>query len=89
MAKALPKSIKDLTIWKNNVWVVKEMEKHANPRKWRKIHEGWVGNKITQFPSLTRFTLSTEKHEKQNNAEFVVKCCILILDGQKVVKNNL
>ena len=28
-----------------------EMEKHANPRKWREIHEGWVGNKGTQFPS--------------------------------------
>ena len=42
------------TIWK----------KHANPRKWIKIHEGWVGNKRTQFPSLTSFTLSTEKEDK-------------------------
>ena len=25
----------------------REMEKHANPRKWREIHEGWVGNKRT------------------------------------------
>ena len=38
-----------------------------------KIHEGWVGNKRTQFPSLTRFTLSTEKMEKLNIAESVVK----------------
>ena len=28
-----------------------EMEKHANPRKWRESHDGWVGNKGTQFPS--------------------------------------
>ena len=42
----------------------REMEKHANPRKWRESHEGWVGNKRTQFPSLTSFTLSTEKQDK-------------------------
>ena len=36
-------------------------KKHANPRKWSKSHEVWVGNKSTQFPSLTSFTLSTEK----------------------------
>ena len=64
------------------------MEKHANPRKWRKIHEGWVSNKSTHFPSLTRFTLSIEKQEKKNKAESVVKCCILILDGQKVININ-
>ena len=29
----------------------REMEKHANPGKWRESHEGWVGNKGTQFPS--------------------------------------
>ena len=63
-------------------------KKHANPRKWSKIHEGWVGNKSTQFSSLTSFTLSKEKQKKQNKIEFVVKCCILILDGQKVVKIN-
>ena len=63
-------------------------KKHANPRKWRKSHEGWVGNKRTQFPSLTSFTLSPEKQEKHNKVEYVVKCCILILDGQKVVKIN-
>ena len=63
-------------------------KKHANPRKWRKIHEGWVGNKSTEFPSLTSFTLSTEKQEKQNKEESTVKCCIIIMDGQKVVKIN-
>ena len=63
-------------------------KKHANYRKWRKSHEGWVGNKRTQFPSLTSFTLSTEKQEKQNKEESAVKCCILIMDGQKVVNIN-
>ena len=62
---------------------------HANPRKWSKNHEGWVGNKSTQFPSLPSFTLSIEKKEKQNKVEYVAKCCILILDGQMVVKINL
>ena len=37
---------------------------------------------------LTSFTLSTEKMEKMNKEEYVVKCCILILDSQKVVKIN-
>ena len=27
------------------------MEKHTNPRIWREIHGGWVGNKRYQFPS--------------------------------------
>ena len=63
-------------------------KKNSNPRKWRKIHEGWVGNKRTRFRSLTSFTLSTKKQEKQNKAEFAVNYCILILDGQKVVKIN-
>ena len=63
-------------------------KKHYNPIKWRKIHEGWIGNKSTQFPSLTSFTLSTKKLEKMNKAEFVVMCCMLIMDGQKVVKIN-
>ena len=27
------------------------MEKHANTRKWRENHGGWVGNKRYQFPS--------------------------------------
>ena len=51
-------------------------------------HVGWVGNKRTQFPSLTSFTLSIEKQEKQNKEESDVKCCILILYGQKVFKIN-
>ena len=51
-------------------------------------HEWWVGKKRTQFPSLTNFTLSIEKQEKQNKANSVVKCCILIMDRQKVVKVN-
>ena len=63
-------------------------KKNANPIKWRKIHEGWFGNKSTQFPSLTRFTLSIEKQEKMNKGESIVKWCILILDCQKVVKIN-
>ena len=40
-------------------------KKHANPRKWRKINEVWVGNKNTQFPSLASFTLSIEKQKKK------------------------
>ena len=64
-------------------------KKNDNPIKWRKIHEGWFGNKSTQFPSLTSFTLSTEKQQKQNKVESAIKCCILIMDGQKVVNINL
>ena len=30
----------------------REIEKHGNPRKWREIHEGWVGEKRTHFPRL-------------------------------------
>ena len=64
----------------------REMEKHANPRKWRKTNRGWVGNKSCQFPSLLTFILSIENHKKQkkhNKVESVVKCCILILDGHR------
>ena len=53
----------------------REMEKHANPIKWRKTNGGWVGNKIFQFPSKLAFILSTEKMEKHNKEEYVVKCC--------------
>ena len=67
----------------------RDMEKHANPRKWRKNNGGWVGNKSYQFPSRLAFILSIEKHKKQNKAESAVKCCILILDGKKVVNINL
>ena len=66
----------------------REMEKHANPRKWRKSHEGWVDNKRTQFLSFTSFTLSIETLEKLNKVESAVMCCIQILDGQKAVKIN-
>ena len=62
------------------------MEKHANPRKWIKTNGGWVGNKSSQFPSWLAFILSIEKQKKHNKEEYVVKSCILILDGQKVVK---
>ena len=68
--------------------LLRRWKKHAHPIKWRKSHEGWVGNRRTQFPSLTSFTLSTEKQENKNKAEATVKYCILILDGQKVVKIN-
>ena len=64
-------------------------KKHDNPRKWKKTNGGWVGNESYQFPSLLSFILSIEKQKKQNKAKSVVKCCILILDGQKVVKIKL
>ena len=64
------------------------MEKHANPRKWRKTNGGWVGNKSCQFSNWLAFILSTEKLEKQNKAKSTVTCCILFMDGQKVVKIN-
>ena len=53
-----------------------------------KVMKDGFATKSTQFPSLTSFTLSMEKQEKQNKAEFVVKCCIFILDGQKAVNIN-
>ena len=56
-----------------------------------KTNGGWIGNKSSQFPSWLTFILSIEKQEKQkkkNKAESTVKSCILILDGQKVVKIN-
>ena len=40
-----------------------------------------IMNKSTQFPSLTRFTLSIEKKKKQKKEESTVKCCILIRYG--------
>ena len=88
MAKALPKSIKDLTNWKNMSELSRERKKYANPRKWRKTNGGWIGNKSCQFPSWLAFILSIEKQEKQNKAESAVNPCILIVDGQKVVKIN-
>ena len=56
-----------------------------------------VGNKSSQFPSWLAFILSIEKQEKEEKAkkakkvekvESAVKSCILIMDGQKVVKIN-
>ena len=52
-----------LRIWKKN----------ANPKKWRKSHEGLVGKKRTQFPSLISCTLSIKKEEKHNQVESIVK----------------
>ena len=48
----------------------------------------WIENKSCQFLSWLAFILSIEKQKKQNKAESAVKCCILILDGQKMVKIN-
>ena len=63
VAKAHPKSVKDLMNQKNHEFS-RVMDKHDNPRKWRENHGGWVGNKRQQFSQLTSFTLSTEKLEK-------------------------
>ena len=86
--KHLPNLSKTSRVGKSMSELSRRWKKHANPRKWRKSHEGWVGNKSTQFPSLTSFTLSIEKHKKKNKEESTVKCCILIIDGQKVVNIN-
>ena len=46
----------------------------------------------TKAPSFLAFILSIEKKKKQkkhNKAKSAVNSCILILDGQKVVKINL
>ena len=37
--------------WKSMSELSRRWKKHANPRKWRESHEGWVGNKGTHFPS--------------------------------------
>ena len=66
----------------------REMEKNSNPRKWREIHEGWVGNKGTQFPSQLALPYPQKSRIKQNKAESIVKWCLLILDGHKVVNIN-
>ena len=64
------------------------MEKHVNPRKWRESREGWVGNKRTQFPSLTSFTLSIEKQDKAEQRRICCKELLLILGVDQVVKIN-
>ena len=66
----------------------REMEKYANPRKWREIHEGWVGNKETQFPSQLALPYPHNNDINQNKIEFAIKHCLLILDVHKVVKIN-
>ena len=38
----------------------REMEKHVDFGKWREIHEGWVGNKGTQFPRLACFSITLD-----------------------------
>ena len=53
-----------------------------------KVMKDGLATKALSYSSLTSFTLSIEKQEKQNKAEPAVKCCILILDGQKVVNIN-
>ena len=58
------------------------------PENGGKVMKVELATKAPQFPSLASFTLSTEKQKNQNKEEFVVKCCILILDGQKLVKIN-
>ena len=63
-------------------------KKHDNPRKWRKTNGGWVGNKSCQFPSLLAFILSIENQKKKTKVASAVKCYVLIIDGQKVVKIN-
>ena len=87
--KHFPNLSRTSQIGKSMSELSRRWKKHSNPIKWRKIHEVWVGNESTQFPSLTSFTLSTEKQKKKNKAESDVKCSILILDGKKVVKINL
>ena len=51
VAKALPKSVKDLTNQKSMSELSRAMEKHANPGKLRENNGGWVVNKRYQFPS--------------------------------------
>ena len=50
------------------------MEKHANPGKWREIHEGWVGKKRYQFPSQLALPYPQKSWIKHNKAEIAIKC---------------
>ena len=66
-----------------------DMEKNiSNPRKWRESHEGWVGNKRTQFRSQLALPYPQKSKIKQNKEESVVKRCLLILDVHKVAEIN-
>ena len=51
------------------------IEKHANPIKWREIHDGWVGNKGTQFPSQLALPYPHKRRIKHNKEEYAIKCC--------------
>ena len=86
--KHFPNLSRTSRIGKNMSELSRRWKKHDYTKKWRKIHEGWVGNKRTQFPSLTSFTLSIEKQEKHNKEKSVVKHYLLILDVHKVVTIN-
>ena len=44
------------------------MEKHANPRKWRENHGGWVGEKRTQFLSQLALPYPQKSRIKHNKA---------------------
>ena len=49
--KHLPNLTRTSQIRKIMSEMSREMEKHANLGKWREIHEGWIDNKRTKFPS--------------------------------------
>ena len=44
--KHFPNLLRTSQIGKGMSELLREMEKHANPRKWRNNNGGWVGNKI-------------------------------------------
>ena len=43
---------------------------------------------VSQFTSFYLIHIKAGKVEKKNKEESTVKCCILIMDGQKVVNIN-
>ena len=49
MAKALPKSIKDLTSWKKHEWVVKDMENMLILENGEKLMEDGLETKAASF----------------------------------------
>ena len=54
-----------------------------------KLMEDGLETKVVSFLVDQLLSYPQKKQEKQNKAESIVKSCILILDGQKVVKVNL
>ena len=70
--------------------LLREMEKHDNPIKWRKTNGGWVGNKRSHFPSWIAFIEKqekagkAEKTKKAKKPESAIKSCILILDQPRI-----